>query len=158
FAAGTPLLTPDGEKPIEQFQPGDLVLAAPEDDPEGAVEPRPVLEVMASYSLLWELQVNGKTIRTTAQHPFYVPGQGWTDAQYLKPGDWLRSHDGCWWPVETVRDTGEQAPVYNLHIAEYHTYFVGSSSWGFSVWAHNAQCILNIVRGWIGAGIQGARD
>jgi hypothetical protein len=29
--------------------------------------------------------------------------------------------------------------VYNLQVAEYHTYFVGDSSWGFSVWAHN-QC------------------
>jgi hypothetical protein len=28
-------------------------------------------------------------------------------------------------------------PVYNLRIAEYHTYFVGSAEWGFSVWTHN---------------------
>ena len=28
--------------------------------------------------------------------------------------------------------------VYNLRIEEYHTYFVGSAEWGFSVWAHNA--------------------
>jgi len=28
--------------------------------------------------------------------------------------------------------------VYNLRIADYHTYFVGSREWGFSVWAHNA--------------------
>ena len=27
--------------------------------------------------------------------------------------------------------------MYNLRVAEYHTYFVGSQSWGFSVWAHN---------------------
>jgi filamentous hemagglutinin len=30
------------------------------------------------------------------------------------------------------------ATVYNLRVAEYHTYFVGSLEWGFSVWAHNA--------------------
>jgi hypothetical protein len=34
FAAGTPLMTPTGSKPIEQFKPGDLVLSAPEDDPD----------------------------------------------------------------------------------------------------------------------------
>jgi hypothetical protein len=36
-----------------------------------------------------------------------------------------------------VRDSGEDAPVYNLRIADYHTYFVGADDWGFSVWAHN---------------------
>jgi hypothetical protein len=40
--------------------------------------------------------------------------------------------------VESTRATGEVAPVYNLRVEEYHTYFVGSAEWGFSVWAHNA--------------------
>jgi hypothetical protein len=26
-----------------------------------------------------------------------------------------------------------------LHIADFHTYFVGGLEWGFSVWAHNAE-------------------
>ena len=37
FAAGTPLLTPDGAKPIEEFKVGDLVLSAPEENPDGRV-------------------------------------------------------------------------------------------------------------------------
>lgn len=28
-------------------------------------------------------------------------------------------------------------PIYNLQVADHHTYFVGSQSWGFGVWAHN---------------------
>src|SRR5262249_8149112 len=28
--------------------------------------------------------------------------------------------------------------VYNLRIADFHTYFVGSEEWSFSVWAHNS--------------------
>jgi hypothetical protein len=28
--------------------------------------------------------------------------------------------------------------VYNLRVADFHTYFVGCDEWGFSVWAHNA--------------------
>jgi hypothetical protein len=42
-----------------------------------------------------------------------------------------------WIEVEEVFATGEVEPVYNLRVAEYHTYFVGGGDWGFSVWAHN---------------------
>jgi hypothetical protein len=31
----------------------------------------------------------------------------------------------------------EAEPVYNMRIEGYHTYFVGSEYWGFSVWSHN---------------------
>ena len=34
----------------------------------------------------------------------------------------------------------ESAPVYNLEIEEYPTYFVGSNLLGFSMWAHHASC------------------
>jgi hypothetical protein len=28
--------------------------------------------------------------------------------------------------------------VYNVRVADFHTYFVGCDEWGFSVWAHNS--------------------
>src|SRR5262249_25497995 len=37
-----------------------------------------------------------------------------------------------------IKDSGVTAPVYNLRVADYHTYFVGNREWSFSVWAHNA--------------------
>jgi hypothetical protein len=52
----------------------------------------------------------------------------------------LLSYDGQWVPVEEAYATGEYAAVYNLRLADFHTYFVGSEDWGFSVWAHNANC------------------
>jgi hypothetical protein len=45
--------------------------------------------------------------------------------------------DQQWTPVENVLDTGKYERVYNLRVADYHTYFIGSQNWGFSVWAHN---------------------
>jgi hypothetical protein len=39
-----------------------------------------------------------------------------------------------------VFDTGEWEQVYNIRVAAYHTYFVGSEEWGWVGWAHNA-CI-----------------
>jgi len=137
FAAGTPLLTPTGDKRIEMFRPGDWILTAPEHDPKAALEAKQVEEVFSSFARIWYLHVGGKLIRSTDEHPFYVRGKAWTAAKNLEEGDLLRSHEGQWLPVESVRDSGESAPVYNLRIADYHTYFVGSREWAFSVWAHN---------------------
>ncbi len=156
FAAGTPLMTPDGAKPIESFQPGDLVLCASEFSSEGPVEARPVREIITHRQTLWNLRVNGRTIQTTALHPFYVRGLGWKPAQNLQAGDLLRSHDGQWLPVEAIAESGEEATVYNLHVAEYHTYFVGTPDWGFSVWAHNT-CLVDQIRTLANSGVQGAQ-
>ena len=83
------------------------------------------------------VRVNGKEIETTPEHPFYVDGKGWTDAQELEVGDLLISTDGQLTPVEDVRFTGETKPVYNMSITNDHTYFVGDADWQFSVWVHN---------------------
>lgn len=56
----------------------------------------------------------------------------------MQAGDQLSSHDGQWVTVEAVTDLREVATVYNLRVRDYHTYFVGSREWDFSVWAHNA--------------------
>jgi hypothetical protein len=37
--------------------------------------------------------------------------------------------------------------VYNMRVAEYHTYFVGCEAWGFSVWAHNSDLRVHRVGG-----------
>ena len=40
------------------------------------------------------LHLGGSDIRTTAEHPFYVPGKGWIAAADLRPGDTLLTPDG----------------------------------------------------------------
>nr|WP_303652681.1 polymorphic toxin-type HINT domain-containing protein [Paludisphaera mucosa] len=138
FAAGTPLLTPEGEKRVEDFRPGDWVLSAPEDDPDGTPQPRLVQEVFEDYLPLLELRIGSASIKTTAEHPFWVEGRGWTPANMLLEGDRLRTHDGSTVILSGVGDLAESGAVYNLRVADYHTYFVGSSEWGCSVWAHNS--------------------
>ena len=81
-------------------------------------------------------------IRTTNEHPFWVVHQGWVRAGSLGVGDMLLSHDGQIKLVEDVLNTGEYETVYNVRVADDHTYFVGGTAWGFSVWAHNAGCAL----------------
>ncbi|WP_261345324.1 HINT domain-containing protein [Tuwongella immobilis] len=80
----------------------------------------------------------GVTIDTTAEHPFFEESLGWIEARSLTPGHRLRTLDGSTIAVESVAETGQWQPVYNLRVADWHTYFVGDDEWGFSVWAHNA--------------------
>ena len=134
FAAGTPLLIPGGEKLIEEFKAGDWVLSAPEDDPTAIPVPRLVEAVFENFMPLMELRFGNVKVRTTIEHPFWVEGRGWTHANMLVEGDRLRSDDGSTVVLTGIEGELEAAPVYNMQIAEYHTYFVGSAQWGFSVW------------------------
>jgi hypothetical protein len=83
--------------------------------------------------------VGGEVIRTTGEHPFYVErASGFLPVAELRIGDRLVGHDGQWAVVEDLLDTGEWERVYNLRVADWHTYFVAEAGWGFDVWAHNA--------------------
>jgi len=101
FAAGTPLLTPEGSKSVEEFRVGDLVLSRSEHDAAGAIRPQRVEAVHVREALVWELTLGRETIRTTAEHPFWVAGRGWTPANLLREGDRLVGADG-------IGDTGEE--------------------------------------------------
>jgi hypothetical protein len=138
FPAGTPVLTPDGWRPIESIRPGDLVLSQPELDVNGPIEPRRVTHNFERHGGLLGIQVEGRVIRSTAEHPFYVAERGWVEAFNLQPGDRLWTHDGRYVVVDGVSDVEGEVPVYNIRVEEYHTYFIGGASWGFSLWVHNA--------------------
>jgi hypothetical protein len=88
--------------------------------------------------VILHLHIGGQVIRTTPEHPFYVKDQGWTPGGDLRIGDLLATHDGRWIGVDDLLDTSQIETVYNIRVSEFHTYFVGSETWGFGVWAHNA--------------------
>ena len=136
FAAGTPLLTPEGQKPIEQIQTGDYVLSRDQRDVNGPVEAKLVEETFVRSSMILNLHVAGQVVRTTKEHPFYVRDRGWTAAGQLQAGDLLATDNGRWLEVEKVVDTAQLETVYNLRVADYHTYFV-AGQWGAGLWSHN---------------------
>jgi hypothetical protein len=145
FAAGTPILTPNGSKPIEELMVGDLVLARPENRVDGPVRASVVEEVFEIAAPTIRLVVNGRTIRTTAQHPFYVVTKGWTPASNLKVGDKLVGAGDETATVEHLEANSQSELVYNLRVAVEHTYFVGCDEWAFSVWVHNTYSIVQIA-------------
>jgi hypothetical protein len=139
FAAGTKLWTPDGYRAVEELRPGDRVWARSEFDPNGPIEAKEVeARFMRTGRILHLHFPDGELIRTTPEHPFFVEGKDWTPAGLLKEGDRIATLSGEWVPISEVFDTEEWEPVYNLRVADYHTYFVGDEHWGFAAWAHNA--------------------
>ena len=83
------------------------------------------------------LTVGGQTIQSTTEHPFFVQDKGWTEAQELQPGDLLLTSEGRWVAIESIQRDRQPAPVYNLTVDYWHTYFLGTPAWGFDVWVHN---------------------
>jgi hypothetical protein len=135
FAAGEKLWTSDGFRAIESIKAGELVYSRNEFDPQGAVQAKVVEECFQRSGRILHLHLpDGRLIRTTPEHPFFEYNQGWVAASALKVGDTIRTEAG-WIQVEEVFDTGEYETVYNLRVADFHTYFVGDVGW--AVWAHN---------------------
>ena len=130
-----------GWRRIDQITLDDEVLSRAEGDPTGPVQWKKVEELFNRTGRLGRLRVAGHEIRTTLEHPFYEYTKGWVPASELRAGDLLATEDSRWVTVEEVEDEGAWETVYNLHVAEYHTYFVGGEDWGYSVWAHNTYAL-----------------
>lgn len=144
FAAGTPILSEAGPKPIEELRTGERVWARDESDPSGPLQLKEIEAVFTNVAPIWHLHLGGQVIRTTPEHPFYVLHKGWTEAKELQIGDLLLGRDNEFVPLEDILDTGVWETVYNMRVAEHHTYFVGDEAWGFAIWAHNS-CAPGVV-------------
>jgi len=137
FTGEMPNRTLRGDVLWRDLRVGDFVRAGNEHDPKGELTWKQVLAIFIDYARIWHLDAGGRTIRTTARHPFFVWGKGWVSCSQLQPGDLLRAEDGRMIAVQSVYDSGVEEKVYNCVVEDYHTYFVGSAEWGFAVWAHN---------------------
>ena len=125
-----------GYKRIDEITVDDEVASRDENDPNGAMVWKKVEELFVRSGFLLNVNIQGRIIETTAEHPFYEYAKGWIEAAKLEANDRVRTDNG-WERVDEVYDTGVYETVYNLRVADYHTYFVGDEDWGFSVWAHN---------------------
>ncbi|MFB6518853.1 polymorphic toxin-type HINT domain-containing protein [Streptomyces sp. NPDC056401] len=135
FTAGSLVLMADGTtKPIEKIENGDKVQAA---DPEtGETAPKAVTATIQGEGSknLVEITVDtdGDTgpasdiITATDGHPFWVVEiADWVDAKDLRPGQWLQTSSGTLVKIESIeRWTEQSTKVYNLTVADVHTYYV----------------------------------
>ena len=146
FTAGTPVLLADGRRvPIEDVRIGDRVRAV---DPEtGMRRAEPVTRLIRGTGTkhLVRLRVaanpyglNGDTIVATTNHPFWVPARRtWTDAGNLTLGTRLGNGHGGHVRVLDRTTFTRRTTVYNLTIADLHTYQIGAA--GQSLLVHNEE-------------------
>ncbi|WP_207211860.1 polymorphic toxin-type HINT domain-containing protein [Promicromonospora panici] len=126
FVAGTPVLTADGTKPIEDIVVGDKVWTR--NLQTGLDELQLVAETFVHQALaLYHLTINGAIVSTTAEHPFMVQDKGWQMAGNLRPGDVLITPEGTT-TLEAVdveeRDLEDIENVYNFHVENNLNYYV----------------------------------
>lgn len=123
--AGTPVQTEQGQIPIETIKVGDRVLC--KNIETGELAYKPVLHTTArEEASVKKLMINGQSIVASDGHHFWISGRGWVKTHELKVSDPVHTVTG------TARLTGLETmskpdSVYNLVVADFHTYFVGPS-------------------------------
>ena len=136
FTGDTLVYTRHGYKPIKGIQKGDEVYSRNAETGETGF--REVEEVFCTTAhTIYHVWIDGKEeIKTTAYHPVYVEGQGWVTAINLREGDAIETMDGMACINKIVKERHEEpVPVYNFHVKEWASYFVGE----VRVYVHNGE-------------------
>jgi hypothetical protein len=124
FAAGTPVRTLAGPRPIESIAVGDQVLT--QDPRTGALGYQPVIDAPRNEpDHLFKIEFGSEEIKATGIHRFWNAGRGWVGARDLKPGDVVRAL-GRVATVNSVKPAGVE-PVFNLKVLQAESYFVGAT-------------------------------
>jgi hypothetical protein len=139
FAQDTPVHTEEGLRPIRDIAVGDRVLAFAEWLPEAqALSYQPVTDVISSTRQQELIRVtldSGAVITATATHPIRTT-EGWRNAKLLKTGGQLdlkapalaagdRTSARATATIVKLETLVREQTVYNLEVANAHTYFVG---------------------------------
>ncbi|HBC90293.1 MAG TPA: hypothetical protein DCZ00_02475, partial [Lactococcus sp.] len=134
FVAGTMVSIPTasgiGYVPIERIKVGDVVFSYNLDT--GLCEKNTVTETFVNQAKsLVTLYIDGETITTTGDHPFYSPDlNGWVSAASLATGDHVFLIDDTSAAIMDVQSFSIDIPVevYNFAVDSSHTYYVGTHS------------------------------
>lgn len=129
FGAGTPVLMGDGSfRSIEAIRVGDSVMA--KDVETGNIKSQLVTHTFKRFvNTTLVLNIGREKIVTTDAHPFYVENRGWVNAGELGIGTAIVTRAGPSAVVVSAKVNALSAnvPVFNLTVANFHTYYVGES-------------------------------
>ena len=141
FSADTDVATDKGGRDISEIQIGDLVLAWNETTGEISFE-QVTDTIHHTDEVVIHLTIDNEELETTPEHPFYVEGVGWVNAEDLQIGDDIRNSDGKTGEVESIEAERTSMEMYNLTVDDAHTFYVGDGQW----LVHNVDC------NWLGSG------
>jgi hypothetical protein len=124
FTGGTPVTTVSGSQAIEAIKIGDLVLSQSADTGELCFKPVMHTTIRPPVSI-FTIETSGTTLHSTGGHLFWVAGEGWTKARNLRSGQTLHCANGTV-QVSLVTEEPQPQQTYNLVVADFNTYFVGT--------------------------------
>jgi intein/homing endonuclease len=130
FLKWTHVLMKDWYQNIEDIKVGDIVLSYNEDT--NSNEYSKVTGVFIhenNNNDLYQLTINGNTLKVTNIHPFYVKKDWngwyqWIEAQNLEIWDKILLHNRTHETVEKIVHYPYQWNVYNIEVENMHNYYV----------------------------------
>jgi RHS repeat-associated protein len=136
FDEATLVATDRGPVRIGELTVGAKVLARNEETGEESYQT--VTSKFAEWhETMRSVEVNTGTtteaLLTTDEHPFFVRGKGFIDAEDLNEGDVVQLAGGASATVTENRIVEKAQLAHNFTVANDHTYFVGETK----VWVHN---------------------
>ena len=136
FDADTLISTEWGLKRIAEIKMGELVWAYHEETGVATLQKVIHLIQTEGEKSLVDVQLeSGEVIKATAEHPFYeVTSQTWKEAEDLTDQSVLMSLQQDQVRIIDIEAYAQPTKVYNLTVANDHTYFVGRGQ----VLVHNA--------------------
>nr|WP_237158887.1 RHS repeat-associated core domain-containing protein [Shewanella khirikhana] len=136
FTGDTQVYTETGMRPISDIKVGERVWSYTEWNGQEQFEPvEEVIRNTREYLLVTLSLESDETIVATNQHPFYILGKGWVEAEDLQQGDPLYLSDKRTLHIRAITTEFRTETVYNLSVANANTFFVGKDK----VLVHNAK-------------------
>lgn len=125
FRKGTLVWTEQGRVPIESLRIGDLVVAQ---EPEtGELALKPILRTSVNPDQHTTLvRFGDEELVATAAHQYWQAGEGWKRCRDVQASQFLHTGLGSQ-RITDVSTTPDAELVYNLVVADFHTYLVGES-------------------------------
>jgi len=127
FDGTTLVATENGLVPIEEIKIGDMVWAYNEANQTKSLQEVTHLIRGEGNKTLTDITLDsGEVITATSNHPFWtINTQNWTEAGELSVETVLWNINDKNSTISSLRSYTQRATVYNLTVANDHTYFVG---------------------------------
>ena len=119
FLEGTKILTPDGEKKIEEVKIGDVVLTKKISSLK--TMKKAVVQYVESYIVDRYLIINDK-LKLTPEHEILLNGK-WQPAFRAKKEDYLLNKKGEKIKITKIEIKRKPVKVYNLIVSPFHSFF-----------------------------------